>query len=305
MLKSLLCRVIFGVLAHLVNQSINTRAMAANSYLILSPAEPADIASAASSQRHTIPFVWAIALANPSTQFIEQDGLYYFATTVGDALAMLDRAQTAWNYNRYFRDTLAPAGIFRSWLAEYPSETKLYVNIAELILQSPSREADIAAMHTLGERVRSAIETIEQKDFSTFILDLRKLSYPFITIPITGDRQKDIEILRYEIRDTNDVEAEMALQLVGVDRDKSMLQKAARSIALREEASDSLSADETLTHEASSKVLTLFTRDLDEARHLLVHDLGCRVVQEGSNRVMMSGGGSDFLLVQVGESSDR
>jgi hypothetical protein len=279
--------------------------MAANSYLILSPADPADIASAASSQRQTIPFVWAIALASPSTSFIEQDGQYYFQTTVGDALAMLDRAQTAWNYNRYFRDTLAPAGVFRSWLADYPSQTELYGNITELILQSPTREADIAAMHSLGERVRTAIEKIEQKDFSTFILELRKLSYPFITVPITGDRDKDIEILQYEIRDTHDVEAEMALQLVGVDRDKSMLQKATRSSALREDLTDSLSADETLTHEGSSKVLTLFTRDLDEARHLLVADLGCKVVLEGSNRVMLNGGGTDFMLVQVGESSDR
>jgi hypothetical protein len=279
--------------------------MAANSYLILSPAGPADIASAASSQRHTIPFVWAIALATPSTRFIEDGDQYYFSTTVGDALAMLDRAMTAWNYNRYFRDTLAPAGIFRSWLAGYPSETAMYVNLTELILQSPSRDADIAAMHSLGERVRIAIETIEQKDFTTFILELRKLSYPFITVPITGDRQKDIEILQYEIRDTNDVEAEMALQLVGVDRDKSMLQRATRSIALREDPSDSLSADETLTHEGSSKVLTLFTRDLDEARHLLVEGLGCKVVQEGSNRVILNGGTTDFQLVEVGAASDR
>jgi hypothetical protein len=279
--------------------------MAANSYLILSPAEPTDIASAAASQRQTIPFVWAISIASPSSRFIEEDGTYYFSTTVGDALAILDRAQTAWNYNRYFRDTLAPAGIFRTWLAGYPSETRLYVNISELILQSPTRAADIAAMHSLGERVRTAIEKIEQKDFTTFILELRKLSYPFITVPITGDRDKDIEILRYEIRDTNDVEAEMALQLVGVDRDKSVLQKATRSIALRQNPSDSLAADETLTHEGSTKVLTLFTRDLDEARHLLVDGLGCKVVQEGSNRVMMSGGGTDFMLIQVGESSDR
>ena len=99
--------------------------MAANSYLILSPAGPADIASAAFSQRQTIPFVWAIALASPSTRFIEQNGQYYFSTSVGDALAILDRAQTAWNYNRYFRDTLAPAGIFRTCTSRVSANASL------------------------------------------------------------------------------------------------------------------------------------------------------------------------------------
>src|SRR5436190_13971490 len=120
--------------------------MPANSYLILSPAAPTDTAAAVATQRQTIPFVWALAVASPTAEFIRDEKGCYFSTTVGDALAMLDRGLAAWNYNSYFRDTLTPVSVFRTWLANYPSETRLYLNITELIEQAPNRDSDIAEM---------------------------------------------------------------------------------------------------------------------------------------------------------------
>src|SRR3954468_10083940 len=137
--------------------------MAANSYLILGPARPSDTAAASITQRQTIPFIWALAIASPGADFVSGSELSYFATNVGDALAMLDRGLAAWNYNSYFRDTLAPVGIFRSWLANNPSETPLYVNFTELIDLSPDPAADIAELGRLGEKVRKAVDEIEGK----------------------------------------------------------------------------------------------------------------------------------------------
>lgn len=277
--------------------------MLSNSYLILSPAEPTDIAAAVFTQRMTIPFVWALAVAAPASRFVEENDDYYFATTVGDALAILDRGVAAWNYNTYFRDTLAPTGIFRSWIANHPSETELYLNITELIQESPNRAVDLEAMRILSERVSNAIEKIEEQDFTTFLQELRKLSFPFITVPITGDRRRDVEILSYEIRDTTSIEAEMALQLVGVDRDNSVLRRATEVIALQKESpeADSITA-EALTHQHAAKVLTLFTSDLDETRHLMTEILGCTLLRDGTHRVLLNARGLDFLVVAISDS---
>lgn len=278
--------------------------MLSNSYLILSPAKPTDIAAAIFTQRMTIPFVWALAVSSSASRFDVENDNYYFSTAVGDALAILDRGMAAWNYNTYFRDTLAPTGVFRSWLANYPSETELYLNITELLQKSPNLETDLEAMQTLGERVRIALDKIEEKDFTTFLHELRKLSFPFITIPITGDRRKDIEILSYEIRDTTSIEAEMALQLVGVDRDTSVLRRATESISLRtnlpEAGTGNLSAD-GLTQQHTEKVLTLFTNDLDEARRLMTDILQCTVLRDGTHRILLNAQGRNFLLVRINE----
>jgi hypothetical protein len=274
--------------------------MPANSYLIFSPAAPDDTAEAAATQRQTIPFVWALAAATPRTQFNHDGDECYFSTTVGDALATLDRGMASWNYNSYFRDTLAPVGVFRTWLANYPSETTLYLNITELIAQSPNRESDIAEMQRLSEKVLVALEEIEKKHFTVFLQELRRLSYPFITVPITGDRELDIEILTSEIRDTPSVEAEMALQMVGVDRDGTMLNRATESIKLRRSKTEvEMTSAGSTTIDGADKVLTIFATDLQEARRLFVEELGATVIREGQHRLLLNARGSDFMLVQM------
>src|SRR5438105_1491418 len=134
-------------------------------------------------------------------------------------------------------------------------------------------------MKKLSEKVQLALEEIEKKNFTIFLQELRKLSYPFITVPITGDRELDIEILTAEMRDTPTVEAEMALQMVGVDRDGSMLDKATESIKLRKHKSemDATSAG-SMTIEGAEQVLTLFAAELQQARQLLVEGLGASVI---------------------------
>lgn len=274
--------------------------MLAQSYLIFAPAAPTDIAAAAATQRQSIPLVWAFAFSGQNSTLHTRGGVYYFQTTVGDALAMLDMGMAAWNYNSYFRDTLAPVGVVRTWFANHPSETKLYLNISELVKASPTPDNDIAELKKLGFKVRKAIGEIEQKHFTTFLQELRKLSYPLVTVPITGDRKVDAEILTFEIRDTGSVEAEMALQMVGIDRDKTILNRATESIKLVKGKKDA-GVPALIGADAHRKVLTLFTTDLDEARELLADELGCTVLRKGQHRLLLKAHGKEFMLVKIDE----
>ena len=204
--------------------------MLANSYLIIGPHGPSDIASAAITQRHTIPLIWAFLAGADGARFVEEDGEYYFALNVDDGLKILDRGMSAWNYNTYFRDMFAPVGIFRKWLQDYRPETPVYINVTELIQRSPTPEQDMESLRNLGEKVREAFGNIEDQEFTHFINDLRAMAHPFITVPITGDRERDAYILTFEVRDTASVEAEMALQMIGVDRNKSLLRAATATL---------------------------------------------------------------------------
>ncbi len=277
--------------------------MLSNSYLILGSAGPTDIGAAVITQRQSIPLVWAIAVSSPTTQFVEEDGSYFFSTIVGEALNVLDRGLAGWNYNTYFRDTLAPVGVFRTWLANYPSDTPLYVNVTELINASPDPEPDIAALKKIGEIVDGALTEIEDKNFSEFLFELRKLSYPFITVPIIGDRKRDVEVLRYEMRDTTSVEAEMALQLVGVDRDKSLLKQAIKSINLRKEGFEQES-DSQIGTTGKHHPLCFYTTDMEEARELLARELGCTILKETAGHILMYAHGKEFMIVKISPRSD-
>lgn len=270
--------------------------MLARSYLIFSPAIPNEVAAAELNQRQTIPLAWAFALASPTTSLNVTDDHVYFSTTVGDALTMLDRGLAAWSYNSYFRDTLAPVGVFRDWLATRPADTRMYVNITDLIKRAPNAKQDIEELRRLSEKVDLAFEEAEVKHFTNFVQELRKLSYPLVTVPITGDREVDIEILSFEIRDTDSVEAEMALQIVGSDRAGTLLEKATESIKLRKGK-----LAEHVTAEGARSHLKLFTSNLDEARELLVDELGCSVLRESPGRMVMRAHGHEFLLVKLEE----
>lgn len=206
--------------------------MLAHSYFILGPNGPEDTQAAAITQRHTIPLVWALLTGADGARFVasEEKELYYFVMNVDDGLKILDRGMSSWNYNRYFRATLAPVGVFRRWLADYPPETPVYINVSELIRRSPTPVQDVESLRRLGDKVREALGNIEEQEFTHFINDLRALAFPFITVPITGDRERDVFILTYEVRDTASIEAEMALQMVGVDRGKTLLREATASI---------------------------------------------------------------------------
>lgn len=278
--------------------------MLARSYLILSPAGPTEIGAAEITQRQTIPLVWAFAVASPAAVFQQKDGHYYFQTTVGDALAMLDRGLAAWNYNSYFRDVLTPVGVFRAWLANNPSETKLYVNVTELLRRAPDPSKDVEELKKLSEKVDLAFTEIEDKHFTVFIQELRKLSYPLVTVPLTGDRKLDIEILTFEIRDTSSVEAEMALQMVGIDREGTLLDRATDAIHLRKEGvREPSAATASLQPARQPRSFTLFTSNIDEARKLLVDELGCTLMRDSQNRLVLNAHGREFMLVQV-ESVD-
>ena len=276
--------------------------MLARAYLIFSPATPNDIGAAEITQRQTIPLVWAFALASAGTSLNVTDDHVYFSTTVGDALKMLDRGLAAWNYNSYFRDTLAPVGVFRTWLANFPSETRMYVNITELIKRSPSAQIDIEELRKLSEKVDVAFGEIEQKHFTVFLQELRKLSYPLVTVPITGDRELDVEILTFEIRDTEDVEAEMALQMVGVDRDGTLLKRATESINLRKGKPAETSSGEPSGQPALRKALKLFTSDISNAREILV-ELGCTILRETPQHLVLHAHGHEFMLVKIEEKA--
>ena len=276
--------------------------MLARSYLILSPATPNDIGSAELTQRQTIPLCWAFALASPNAALNVTKDHIYFSTTVDEALKMLDRGLAAWNYNTYFRDTLAPVGVFRAWLANYPSETRMYVNITELIKRSPNGQGDIEELRRLGEKVDVAFGEIEQKHFTVFLQELRKLSFPLVTVPITGDRELDIEILTFEIRDTSSVEAEMALQMVGVDKDGTLLERATESIKLRKgKLAETVAPTGIVTPQPQPRVFKLFTSHLDDARALLVDELGCTLLRDGKNHMVLNAHGREFMLVKIEE----
>jgi hypothetical protein len=268
--------------------------MLANSYLIVSPAEPTDIARAEITQRQTIPLAWALSVAGSPSRLISTHGHHYFETRTDDALKLLDRALAAWNYNTYFRDTLAPIGVFRQWLANYPAETWVYINITELIAQSPSPDRDMEELRMISEKVSKALEEIEKKDFTLFLRELRRLSYPFVTVPITGDRQRDIQILSYEVRDTKSIEGEMALQMVGVDRDKSLLTAATDAIRLR----GRLAGDDTEEIDAEERVV-VYAKDLAEARRLFVDRMGMAVLEESDERLIVESRGNEFMISRV------
>jgi hypothetical protein len=267
--------------------------MLANSYFIVGPAEPSEIASAQISQRQTIPLAWALTVANPSARLISTHGHHYFESRVDDSLKLLDRALAAWNYNSYFRDTLAPIGVFRHWLANFPAENWAYVNITELVAQSPSPDRDLEELRAIPEKVSRALDEIERKDFTLFLRELRKLSYPFVTVPITGDRQRDIQILSFEVRDTKSVEAEMALQIVGVDRDGALLKQATESIKLRGKGA----GDSSEEFDVEARLI-LSAPDLVAARRLFVDRMGMSVVEESETGMLLELHGTEFYVAR-------
>ncbi len=205
--------------------------MLAHSYLIIGPHGPSDTQAAAITQRHTIPLAWALLAGAEAARFVDNgENERYFALNARQGVAILDEGIASWSYNDYFRSTLAPVQVFRDWLAGFEPETAIYINVSELMRISLTPEQDIASLSKLGSKVREAIENIEEMEFTHFINDLRALAHPFITVPITGDRKRDAFILTFEVRDTGSVETEMALQIVGHDRGKVLLRKAAASV---------------------------------------------------------------------------
>lgn len=279
--------------------------MIPQSYLILSPAAPTDLSQPALSQRQSIPLAWAFAVSSAQAELKSVDGQHYFQTRIGDALAVLDRGMAAWSYNRYLRDTLAPIGVFRSWLADHPSDTWLYLNFSELLSRSPDPASDIAELSRLHEKVLIAFEEIEAKNFSQFITELRKLSYPMITVPITGDRKVDTEILSFEVRDTSSIEAEMALQMIGTDPNNKLLSEAVASVHLKREnlpGSDGNWSDPALE---LAREVTLFTPDYDAARTLFVDRLGYTVQRDGRDHIILQSGDVEFMLVRIAENAEE
>ncbi|MBC8144645.1 MAG: hypothetical protein H7X80_03605 [bacterium] len=272
--------------------------MLANSYLIVGPNEPTNVSNALMHQRQTIPLAWALAVGSPSSKLVSANEHHYFETSIGEALKTLDRSLAGWNYNTYFRDTLAPIGTFRKWLANYPSQSALYLNVTELIRRSIAPETDLEELRRIPEKVGFAHEEIEKKDFTLFLRELRKLSYPFVTVPITGDRKLDVQILSYEVRDTKSVEAEMALQLVGVDRDMTLLSQATKAVHLR---GDDVEADDTWEGVENVPVdaCIFFTRDLGSARKLFIDALGMSIVYEHDDHMLIQSDGSEFMVRRV------
>lgn len=275
--------------------------MLANSYLILGPNGPADIAAAAMTQRHTIPLTWAFLTAADDARFHSDTDEYYFSMSVGGARRILDRGIDAWSYNRYFRDTLAPVTVFRKWLENFDPETPLHVNVSELIRRSPTPEHDLESLNNLGDRVREAFEEIEAKEFTHFINDLRLLAHPFITVPITGNRERDVYMLTFEVRDTASVEAEMALQMVGVDRDKSVLRAAAQSIPTLLPNKKVEPAEPTTGEEVTASMLTLFASETQtaEVKEFMTEGLGLTLVRETSAFLLLEGNGSQLKIIKL------
>ncbi|KXK56969.1 MAG: hypothetical protein IPM61_16040 [Chlorobi bacterium] len=286
--------------------------MLAHSYLILSPNQPADIDKAVATQRQSVPFAWALVAATPQSVFHTDGGKYYFQVRVGDALSFLDRCLAGWNYNGYFRDTLAPIGVFRNWLGNNTPDTMVHINVTELISSSPNAQRDLEELKQLGHRAHVAIEEIEDKEFSNFLKELRKITFPFITIPITGDRQVDLRILSYEVRDASSVEAEMALQMVGVDRPRTLLRAATESVQLRKKEApadttpepatdDTAAAEQAAMSSLPQNLMILFTINFDDARRLLVDELGCTIQRHSHNRLLLNAHGKEFMVVRVRE----
>lgn len=275
--------------------------MLSHSYLITGPNQPDDFGAAIATQRQSIPLAWAIAVSSPTTRFHTGEGHYYFATTIGEALAQLDRAMASWGYNSYFRDVFAPVAVYRRWLADRTSETALYLNISELIINSPTQARDVMELHRLQEKIDNALHEIDQRNFSSFISELRKVAYPLVTVPVTGNRKRDAELLSLEMRDARTVEAELALQVVGVDRARTMLREATQAVQLR-----------TAPHEVSDEFLQddivsahrLMTRDIAWARRLLVEELGCAVMREDDNHLILDAHGHEFVVEAISTAAE-
>jgi len=201
--------------------------MAAYSYLLVSPAKPNETNKYTIRQRQTISFACALALSSPKSELIANPTECYFSSTVADALQIIGRAINAWSYNTYFRDVFGGINAFRNLLSDLPEDSNIYLNITELIANSPSPKEDVAQLRLLPNKMDRALKEIEGKSFTTFLKELRKVSYPLVNVPVTGDRDKDHEILKSEIRGgTSTTEEELTLQIIGMDRDGSLLKKA-------------------------------------------------------------------------------
>lgn len=281
--------------------------MLVHSYLMLGPNGPNDTQSAAITQRHTIPLGWALLTGAERTRFSanEETGEYYFALTIGDGVRVLEQAISAWHYNNYFRTTLAPISVFREWLAVYPPETPLYINVRELIKRSPTPTQDVESLKNLGAKVREAIENISDQEFTHFINDLRALAHPFITVPITGDRERDNFILTYEVRNTASIEAEMALQMVGVDRGKQLLRDATAAIPkLITDATEGVSEEidnvEVAPQVEDDSQFTLVYAPHDEDLHtLFVETLGMELERETPRYCFLEKDGKRLKVVKL------
>ena len=277
--------------------------MLANSYLILGPHKPEEIASAAITQRHTIPLAWAFLTGAEKTRFVEENGLLYFALNVSNGLEILDRGINAWSYNAYFDTTLAPVKVFRDWLQNFSPETPLYINVSELIRRSPTPGEDIKSLRHLGERVQEAFSNIEKQQFKHFINDIRMMAHPFITVPITGDRERDRYMLTFEVRDTSSVEAEMALQIVGVDRDKSILRAATHAIpklVLQEEPTTVTAEQSTESKEESVEQLTtVFVPEGTDFKEYFIDHLGMKLEKETLRYVCFELNGRRLKVVKL------
>ncbi|MCB0711624.1 MAG: hypothetical protein KDD67_04765 [Ignavibacteriae bacterium] len=274
--------------------------MLANSYLILGPHGPSDIAFAAITQRHTIPLVWAFLAGSEGARFNKEGNEYFFAMNVDDGLKILDRGMAAWNYNNYFRDMFAPVGVFRQWLQNYRPETPIYINVTELIQRSPTPEQDVESLSNLGEKVREAFANIEEQQFTHFINDLRAMAHPFITVPITGDRERDAYILTFEVRDTASVEAEMALQMIGVDRDKSLLRAATATLPkldAEEDESEILPAKEP--REDDSFFTTVFAPEGTDIKKFFIDNLGMTLDRETPRYIFLEHNGERLKVIKL------
>ncbi len=280
--------------------------MLAHSYLVIGPHRPEDVGSAAITQRHTIPLVWAFLTGAEKARFVEEDDLYYFALNVNDGLGILDRGIKAWSYNAYFHDTLAPVKVFREWLQKFSPEISLYINVSELINLSPTPDKDIESLRRLGERVREALLNIEKQQFTHFLNDIRMMAHPFITVPITGDRLDDVFILAYEVRDTESVEEEMALQLVGVDRDKSLLYEAIKSIP-KLVPDENLSAELIVTaqesdeekKEPTQQLTTVFVPEGTDVKEYFIDHLGMKLERETLRFIYFESEGRHLKVVKL------
>ncbi len=54
-----------------------------------------------------------------------------------------------------------------------------------------------------------------------------------------------------------------------------------------------------LANASAPRPLTLFTSNIDEARTLLVDELGCTLLKDTHNRLVLNAHGREFLLVQI------
>ncbi len=207
--------------------------MASFSYLLSSPSQPTDVNDYLIRQSQTISFACALAVSSSNSELISNPTSCYFKTKISDAVSFVERAIAAWSYNSYFRDVFGSIVVFKDWLKSLPIDSVLYLNITELILNSPTPQEDITQLRLLSSKMERVIKEIETKSFTIFLKELRKVSYPLVNVPVTGDRDKDNEILLSEIRGgTNTPEEELALQLIGIDKNGKLLKAALDSTKL-------------------------------------------------------------------------